>query len=450
MKIYLQSSAVSVLLCAVMVLFAFASDAVSVMEEPVPVSAPSSSEESYHGETPIILPDAPEEIPESSASESASSETISEPASSESEVEDSSESSEPSESIPSSEPSSSSAPSSVPSSESEKSSVPSSEPQSSSESSVPVSSSAPSKPPASSSEPSSESSSSSAVQPPIPSEPSSESSQAKPPIPSEPSSKEEPAGETILAKIGGTSQQADVYEYLCQTVEAEMGSSFHPEALKAQAIAAYSYIKYENARGVAVSLPQKTPSQKTKDAVSAVLGKAVYYNGKYAFTPYYASSAGWTNPSSEVWGGSYFYLTRVESIHDPSSNNKNVKAVFSVDKVRSGLEKFLGIDLEDSDPADWLNVISVSDSGYVLKVEVTDSSGKVHTITGRQVRENVLSYGIRSHSFTVTYENDAFTFITNGYGHGCGMSQIGANGYAQNGWNYVQILNHYYPGTSVR
>ena len=229
-----------------------------------------------------------------------------------------------------------------------------------------------------------------------------------------------------------------------------MGSTFSSEALKAQAVAAYSYIKYENARGAAVSLPQKTPSQKTKDAVSAVLGKAVYCNGKIAFTPYFASSAGWTNPASEVWGGSYSYLTRVESIYDPSSINKNVKAVFSAEKVQAGLEKQLGIDLEGSDPADWLNVVSISDSGYVLKVEVIDADGNVHTISGRQLRENVLSYGIKSHAFTVSYEDGAFTFITNGYGHGVGMSQTGANGYALNGWSYTQILNHYYPGTIVR
>jgi len=451
MKIYLQASVASVLLCAVMVLFAFASDSVDIMEEPLSVSTAPSPEEIYHGETPIILPDMELLPSDSSSSEpvsEVSSESGSEDASENSESASSSEvSAEQSSSEISSEPvSSGPESSSAPSSEVQSSSSsPSSEPSSSSSS--PESSSAPSKPPVSSSEPSSESS---AVQPPIPSEPSSESSTVKPPIPSEPSSKEEPAGETILARINGSVQQVDVYEYLCYTVEAEMGSTFSSEALKAQAVAAYSYIKYENARGVAVSLPQKAPSQKTRDAVSAVLGKAVYYNGTIAFTPYFASSAGWTNPSSEVWGGSYSYLTRVESIYDPSSVNKNVKAVFSTEKVQTGLENYLDINLEGSDPNQWLNIISMSDSGYVLSIEITDADGRTHTISGRQLRENVLSYGIRSHAFTVSYENNAFTFITNGYGHGVGMSQTGANGYAQNGWNYIQILNHYYPGTSVR
>src|SRR4051812_26843338 len=36
-----------------------------------------------------------------------------------------------------------------------------------------------------------------------------------------------------------------------------------------------------------------------------------------------------------------------------------------------------------------------------------------------------------------------------GYGHGVGMSQYGAMGYALNGWNYRSILAHYYTGTKL-
>src|SRR5437868_4905511 len=36
-----------------------------------------------------------------------------------------------------------------------------------------------------------------------------------------------------------------------------------------------------------------------------------------------------------------------------------------------------------------------------------------------------------------------------GWGHGVGMAQWGANGYAQHGWDYRQILAHYYQGTTV-
>jgi stage II sporulation protein D len=36
-----------------------------------------------------------------------------------------------------------------------------------------------------------------------------------------------------------------------------------------------------------------------------------------------------------------------------------------------------------------------------------------------------------------------------GWGHGIGMSQYGARGYAQAGWRYDRILRHYYPGTEL-
>jgi stage II sporulation protein D len=36
-----------------------------------------------------------------------------------------------------------------------------------------------------------------------------------------------------------------------------------------------------------------------------------------------------------------------------------------------------------------------------------------------------------------------------GWGHGVGMSQWGAEGYAQHGWRWQRILAHYYPGTQL-
>ena len=42
-----------------------------------------------------------------------------------------------------------------------------------------------------------------------------------------------------------------------------------------------------------------------------------------------------------------------------------------------------------------------------------------------------------------------FLFVGSGYGHGVGMSQIGARGQAMEGKTSVEILSHYYPGTEV-
>jgi SpoIID/LytB domain protein len=87
-------------------------------------------------------------------------------------------------------------------------------------------------------------------------------------------------------------------------------------------------------------------------------------------------------------------------------------------------------------------------SGYVLSMRIGNS-----TITGMKLQENVLAgfsgRAIRSAAFDISYNDGTFSITTYGYGHGCGMSQYGAWGYAANGWSYAQILAHYYPGTTL-
>jgi stage II sporulation protein D len=45
--------------------------------------------------------------------------------------------------------------------------------------------------------------------------------------------------------------------------------------------------------------------------------------------------------------------------------------------------------------------------------------------------------------------NATFVITGHGWGHGVGMSQYGAYGYAQHGFSYAKILAHYFPGTQL-
>jgi len=122
-----------------------------------------------------------------------------------------------------------------------------------------------------------------------------------------------------------------------------------------------------------------------------------------------------------------------------------------METVKTKTENYLGITLDESDPEGWFEITDANRGGYVQKMTVTDINGNSQTITGRKLRENILEYALKSHAFTFTYSNGNFIFITNGYGHGVGMSQTGANGYANNeGWSYKDILLHYYPGTNIK
>src|SRR6266576_3366288 len=47
------------------------------------------------------------------------------------------------------------------------------------------------------------------------------------------------------------------------------------------------------------------------------------------------------------------------------------------------------------------------------------------------------------------YGSPVFVISGRGWGHGVGMAQWGAYGYAQQGWTYDEILAHYYTGTTL-
>ena len=261
--------------------------------------------------------------------------------------------------------------------------------------------------------------------------------------------------ETLSVYINGSRHTGSAYDIVCQVVAAEMGAG-HKEALKAQAVAAYTYISYENARGVSPSVAAKTATAAVKTAVQEVIGEAIYYKGNLAFACYHATSAGRTNSSKDVWGGSYPYLVSVDSSIDEDAYRYEDTKRISTDVVAAAVEKQLGITLE-GDPADWFEVLSYTDGGYNDRMAVGgetqyyyDANRKYYPITGRVLREAVL--GLRSACFTVEYldNRDEFLFTTYGYGHGVGMSQTGAILMANQGDSYVDILEHYFPGTTVR
>lgn len=252
--------------------------------------------------------------------------------------------------------------------------------------------------------------------------------------------------EVFTAKYGGSVHTDDAFDLVCRIVNNEISTSFSDEAIRAQAVAAYSYVKYHNVNGLTPSvLVKSSPPQRIVDLVSSVWGKCCYYNGKVAQTVYMASSSGYTASSVNVWGGSLPYLVSVECPFDADGDpNYGKQTKFSESEIRSSLERYLGITLSDN-PENWLTVTGHIDGNYVSTVDVDGQA----TITGRKLRESVLSYNLRSASFDISYSDGYFIFTTYGWGHGVGMSQNGANYLAKLGYTYDQILKYYYTGIDV-
>ena len=96
-------------------------------------------------------------------------------------------------------------------------------------------------------------------------------------------------------------------------------------------------------------------------------------------------------------------------------------------KVNSGGKKGVYVTKTDSGRADYICL-----SGLAVKAKLLRSQ-----------------FGFKSTNFEFEEIDGGWRFTVHGYGHGVGMSQYGAHFMAQQGYNYVEILEHYYTGVEV-
>lgn len=217
-------------------------------------------------------------------------------------------------------------------------------------------------------------------------------------------------GEKYPEKITYNGALYDTREYLASALESEMGSSFSYEALKAQAIALYTFAKYNS-----YNLSQdahaygKTPSELCYKVVDDVMETGYYiaYGNDVAVTPFHAMSAGVTTSYYNVWGkgigATVPYLAGGRKSYGDylDSNYKSVYTISSEDLKAIAKDK-LSVDLT-GDPATWLTIVTHDqavreDIGYVSSINV---GGTI--ITGNEFRIKVMEGKIRSHCFTITY-----------------------------------------------
>lgn len=235
---------------------------------------------------------------------------------------------------------------------------------------------------------------------------------------------------------------------VARIVQNEIRDTYPDEAIKAQAVAAYTFVRYHNTTGAgsAPAVGLANASEKVTRLVREVAGEEITYGGKPILASYCAMSAGQTASSRSVWGRDLPYLTPVDSSEDEEESGFLRTTEFSSSQVKSKLQSALGVNLDGIAPESWFEILSWWDDGpYVNEVRI----GGTVTTTGRKLRENV--FGLRSAAFEVSYDagTDRFTFTTRGYGHGVGMSQVGAKRLASAGWNHIEILEHYYSGAEV-
>lgn len=261
----------------------------------------------------------------------------------------------------------------------------------------------------------------------------------------------------------------DISSYLKSVVAAEMPADFEKEALKAQAVAARTYLYShiaeaqkgniaENHNGAAVCtdsahcqayIPERKCREnwgdgadekwnKISSAVDETAGQIMTYNGEIISAVFHSTSSGITEAAVDVWGNDIPYLQSVSSEGDTQSPKYYSELTVSESEFKNTVDSKIS-------GTDWSKGIAEnivrSNAGGIVSLDV----GGVN-IKGTQLR-NIFS--LRSSNIDITQENGNVKMSVKGFGHGVGMSQYGANYMAEQGDDYRKILQTYYTGVEI-
>ncbi len=243
----------------------------------------------------------------------------------------------------------------------------------------------------------------------------------------------------------------DLESYLRGVVPAEIPASWPVEALKAQAVAARTYTLASLETGENYDICATTECQKyggvaaehprTDAAVTATVGIVLTYHGTFAKTYYHSDSGGVLASSAEVWGDVRPYLVARQDVPSATPHRRWEKQL-EANLIAASLQE-AGSDIG---PVRALNVLAYSESGRVSSVELVGAWGSA-TLSGPGLTKLLRTWGLKSTRFSMTGPLSA---RGDGWGHGVGMSQYGANALASAAYDYSQILAFYYPATDLQ
>ncbi|MEH7224980.1 stage II sporulation protein D [Bacillus sp. JJ1566] len=274
------------------------------------------------------------------------------------------------------------------------------------------------------------------------------------------------SGPTVEVAVHRVSAQrienVPLENYVVGVLAQEMPAKFEMEALKAQALAARTYVVRHMLSDQKIGVPEgadvsdtinhqvyknieelKTEwkddydwkIKKITQAVNETQGQILTYNGEPIDAQFFSTSNGYTENSEDYYKNEYPYLRSVPSPWDMNTE----KFLGQVEMTAAEFEQKLGIKIGQGNEVG--KITARTESKRVATVEV---GGK--TFTGREVRD---ALGLRSSDFTWERKGSHVIIKTKGNGHGVGMSQYGADGMAKEGKNYKEIVAHYYQGVEI-
>lgn len=276
-------------------------------------------------------------------------------------------------------------------------------------------------------------------------------------------------GDTLLRVLTDDGlKEMTMAEYLPMALAGEMPAAFETEALKAQAVALRSYALHYRANpksahpeadvcgssGCCAAMMDDASAaeswgdeaqaygEKLRKAVEATDGQYLAVEQEAILAMFHSSSSGSTE-AGETLMTERSYLRSVSS-PETSEDVRNLISTVELsaaDFRETVLRSFPGAELPEDEPEKWVGAVTPSAGGRVGSIGI--GSQEISGLAMRQL------FALRSTDFSLKWTGEYFLFTVQGYGHGLGMSQYGANTMAKAGETYNEILAHYYPGAEL-
>jgi len=271
-----------------------------------------------------------------------------------------------------------------------------------------------------------------------------------------------PRGKTNFDVIG----VVNLEDYVLGVVGSEMPTSWPEETLKAQAIAARSYVlavMRERAREVfhvesstldqvfrpmAGNIGPGSPWLRVQKAVQETEGVVLLGSGRHVLKSYYHSDCGGkTSSPQSVWGSSGPRVAVLDS-----TCPQNPKAHWQLSVASAQLETQLRQYLKNPQlgPLVAMQTLRAGPQDRVEKVDFVWGSGEKTRIWAHQLRSLFGFEKMRSTFFEIQKKGAEYVFSGRGFGHGVGLCQWGARQMGKSGETYRQILRHYYPQSEIQ
>lgn len=247
--------------------------------------------------------------------------------------------------------------------------------------------------------------------------------------------------------------------YIASVVGSEMNFN-NMEALKSQAVVARTYalwnihhtpyrqyhLKDNEQNQVYLGALRSRPDY--EEAAQATSGEILTWSDKLVLTAFSSTCGGVTSSNETVWSGEALPYLRSTSDGDMCSMSPHFEWEFSIteQELTNLISGRYGFHYQSystkKDPA-----------GRVKSITFVNRENRELTFNGNEFRLLVNrtfgALGLRSTKFDTHTQNGSITFTGKGLGHGVGLCQWGARGFAEAGWGYHEILSFYFSGTNI-